>query len=249
MTSELKQMSESLHHVDLSRACFRWKQVSWTQALRTIVKNCYKQHGREDLLYAFEDHITTQHITTTTTHSIAHLVPSQTVVQTISNPDGTVSLIQVSSGPSCGNSLHGCFSLWYKLAPLEDFTTVDFFGASECLKFSCIKCFKNLKLHKEVLIMIWEVLNLGTERPELRYGWMWWLNLKRLWFQEINMSTARLKSGAALLCVLPLPGKQLYFYQTLHLLSENKWAFSIKLLFCSEFSYCSRPVRDQISAQ
>lgn len=78
--------------------------MSWTQALRTIVKNCYKQHGREDLLYAFEDQITTQHVATTTTHSIAHLVPSQTVVQTISNPDGTVSLIQVSSGPSCGNS-------------------------------------------------------------------------------------------------------------------------------------------------
>lgn len=74
------------------------QRVSWTQALRTIVKNCYKQHGREDLLYAFEDHITTQHITTTTTHSIAHLVPSQTVVQTISNPDGTVSLIQVGTG-------------------------------------------------------------------------------------------------------------------------------------------------------
>lgn len=103
MTSELKQMSLSLHHLDLSRADFRWKQVSWTQALRTIVKNCYKQHGREDLLYAFEDQITTQ-VATTTTHSIAHLVPSQTVVQTISNPDGTVSLIQVSSGPSCGNN-------------------------------------------------------------------------------------------------------------------------------------------------
>ncbi|KTG17167.1 hypothetical protein cypCar_00038938, partial [Cyprinus carpio] len=72
-------------------------QVSWTQALRTIVKNCYKQHGREDLLYAFEDQITTQ-VATTTTHSIAHLVPSQTVVQTISNPDGTVSLIQVGTG-------------------------------------------------------------------------------------------------------------------------------------------------------
>lgn len=74
--------------------------MSWTQALRTIVKNCYKQHGREDLLYAFED----QQITTTTAtaqhhltaaQSIAHLVPSQTVVQTINNPDGTVSLIQV----------------------------------------------------------------------------------------------------------------------------------------------------------
>uniref|UniRef100_S4R7I0 Nuclear respiratory factor 1 n=1 Tax=Petromyzon marinus TaxID=7757 RepID=S4R7I0_PETMA len=29
--------------------------VSWTHALRTIVKNCYRQHGREDLLYAFDD--------------------------------------------------------------------------------------------------------------------------------------------------------------------------------------------------
>ncbi|KAK2519342.1 Nrf1 [Columba livia] len=71
------------------------QRVSWTQALRTIVKNCYKQHGREDLLYAFEDQQTQQ---TTTTHSIAHLVPSQTVVQTFSNPDGTVSLIQVGTG-------------------------------------------------------------------------------------------------------------------------------------------------------
>ncbi|XP_067915533.1 nuclear respiratory factor 1 isoform X4 [Heterodontus francisci] len=68
------------------------QRVSWTQALRTIVKNCYKQHGREDLLYAFEDQQTQQQ-----TH-IAHLVPSQTVVQTISNPDGTVSLIQVGTG-------------------------------------------------------------------------------------------------------------------------------------------------------
>ncbi|KAL0963053.1 hypothetical protein UPYG_G00349110 [Umbra pygmaea] len=76
------------------------QRVSWTQALRTIVKNCYKQHGREDLLYAFEDQVQVpQHTTlTTATHSIAHLVPSQTVVQTISNPDGTVSLIQVGTG-------------------------------------------------------------------------------------------------------------------------------------------------------
>ncbi|XP_064200919.1 nuclear respiratory factor 1 isoform X2 [Anguilla rostrata] len=73
------------------------QRVSWTQALRTIVKNCYKQHGREDLLYAFEDQqVSQQHVATTATHSIAHLVPSQTVVQTISNPDGTVSLIQYS---------------------------------------------------------------------------------------------------------------------------------------------------------
>uniref|UniRef100_A0A8D3DKR2 Nuclear respiratory factor 1 n=1 Tax=Scophthalmus maximus TaxID=52904 RepID=A0A8D3DKR2_SCOMX len=77
-------------------------QVSWTQALRTIVKNCYKQHGREDLLYAFEDHQVTTAVTTqhhlATAQSIAHLVPSQTVVQTVNNPDGTVSLIQVGTG-------------------------------------------------------------------------------------------------------------------------------------------------------
>ncbi|KAK2832629.1 hypothetical protein Q7C36_016091 [Tachysurus vachellii] len=82
------------------------QRVSWTQALRTIVKNCYKQHGREDLLYAFEDQqVTPQQVAAAAaaaaaaaTHSIAHLVPSQTVVQTISNPDGTVSLIQVGTG-------------------------------------------------------------------------------------------------------------------------------------------------------
>lgn len=69
--------------------------------MRTIVKNCYKQHGREDLLYAFEDQQVTTATTTqhhlTAAQGIAHLVPSQTVVQTINNPDGTVSLIQVPS--------------------------------------------------------------------------------------------------------------------------------------------------------
>jgi len=76
-------------------------QVSWTQALRTIVKNCYGQHDREDLLYAFEDHqvapsapVQHHHHLAAQSH-ITHLVPSQTVVQTVNNPDGTVSLIQV----------------------------------------------------------------------------------------------------------------------------------------------------------
>ncbi|XP_054580959.1 nuclear respiratory factor 1-like [Eptesicus fuscus] len=72
------------------------QRVSWTQALRTIVKDCYKQHGREDLLHAFEDQQTQAQAAAT--HSVAHLVPSQTVVQTFRNPDGTVSLIQVGTG-------------------------------------------------------------------------------------------------------------------------------------------------------
>uniref|UniRef100_A0A8C7HFD3 Nuclear respiratory factor 1 n=1 Tax=Oncorhynchus kisutch TaxID=8019 RepID=A0A8C7HFD3_ONCKI len=72
--------------------------VSWTQALRTIVRTATRQHGREDLLYAFEDQVPQHTAMTTATHSITHLVPSQTVVQTISNPDGTVSLIQWAQG-------------------------------------------------------------------------------------------------------------------------------------------------------
>lgn len=31
------------------------KQISWTHALRKIVINCYKYHGREDLLPAFSE--------------------------------------------------------------------------------------------------------------------------------------------------------------------------------------------------
>ncbi|XP_038068168.1 DNA-binding protein P3A2-like isoform X2 [Patiria miniata] len=73
------------------------KKVSWTHALRTIVKNCYKHHGREDLLPEFNDDKDVkdliQHQRTQTT-----IIPSHAVVQTINNPDGTVSLIQVDTG-------------------------------------------------------------------------------------------------------------------------------------------------------
>ncbi|XP_033122256.1 DNA-binding protein P3A2-like [Anneissia japonica] len=68
------------------------RKVSWTHALRTIVKNCYKHHGREDLLPDFQETETHHH---QTTHQ---LIPSHTVVQTINNADGTLSLIQVDTG-------------------------------------------------------------------------------------------------------------------------------------------------------
>uniref|UniRef100_UPI00358EA388 nuclear respiratory factor 1-like n=1 Tax=Myxine glutinosa TaxID=7769 RepID=UPI00358EA388 len=71
------------------------QQISWTYALRTIVKNCYKHHGREDLLYPFED--VHPRISTHSSHTLtAQLVP-QAMVQAI-NSDGTVSLIQVDAG-------------------------------------------------------------------------------------------------------------------------------------------------------
>ncbi|XP_001625750.2 nuclear respiratory factor 1 [Nematostella vectensis] len=64
-------------------------KVSWTNALRQIVKNCYKYHGREDLLPLFAENDAVQQ------HQYAH--HPQQMVHTISNADGTVSLIQVDA--------------------------------------------------------------------------------------------------------------------------------------------------------
>jgi nuclear respiratory factor 1 len=63
-------------------------QVSWTHALRTIVRNCYKHHGREDLIPEFADE--------TPPPPSVHF-SGQTMVQTINNPDGTVSIIQIDT--------------------------------------------------------------------------------------------------------------------------------------------------------
>ncbi|KAM7295517.1 DNA-binding protein P3A2 isoform X1 [Ixodes scapularis] len=93
------------------------QKVSWTHALRQIVINCYRYHGREDLLPAFEEDdkdklkgqggagqvvssATETALSTTQgtlyTSPITHYTP--TMVQTINNPDGTVSIIHVDPG-------------------------------------------------------------------------------------------------------------------------------------------------------
>ncbi|XP_072938938.1 DNA-binding protein Ewg isoform X14 [Epargyreus clarus] len=65
------------------------QKMSWTHALRQIVINCYKYHGREDLLPAFTD----DDDKGPPTQPMSQYAPA--VLQTITNPDGTVSLIQV----------------------------------------------------------------------------------------------------------------------------------------------------------
>ncbi|CAG5125586.1 unnamed protein product [Candidula unifasciata] len=72
------------------------KRVSWTEALRTIVKECYKHHGREDLLHVFSDEVSAPSVQTSTQFT-------GTMLQTINNPDGTVSIIHIDTGP--GNSV------------------------------------------------------------------------------------------------------------------------------------------------
>ncbi|XP_026829301.1 DNA-binding protein P3A2 isoform X5 [Ooceraea biroi] len=95
------------------------QKISWTHALRQIVINCYKFHGREDLLPAFneEDDKSNVIIQQATPHSSSHPSHSSSqgqggggqqsqqqtmtaqyptaVLQTITNPDGTVSILQV----------------------------------------------------------------------------------------------------------------------------------------------------------
>lgn len=73
------------------------KRVTWTDALRNIVKNCYKHHGRDDLLHVFnEDGQGMTHVQAATN---AVTPFGGTMVQTINNPDGTVSIIQIETGP------------------------------------------------------------------------------------------------------------------------------------------------------
>ncbi|WAR26159.1 P3A2-like protein [Mya arenaria] len=67
------------------------KRVPWTEALRQIVKNCYMHHGRHDLLQVFKEEpqsgVTVQH----------QQQYAGTMMQTINNPDGSVSIIQIDT--------------------------------------------------------------------------------------------------------------------------------------------------------
>lgn len=66
------------------------KSISWTHALREIVTNCYKYHGRDDLLPKFlEEEETKRAIQNKKVN------PWHGMVQTIANADGTVSLLHV----------------------------------------------------------------------------------------------------------------------------------------------------------
>ncbi|KAK2721022.1 DNA-binding protein P3A2-like isoform X2 [Artemia franciscana] len=80
------------------------QKISWTHALRQIVINCYRYHGREDLLPAFNEeesknsgvkHIKVEESSTEgqTVLNSNHFTPS--MIQTVTNPDGTVSIIQM----------------------------------------------------------------------------------------------------------------------------------------------------------
>ena len=67
-------------------ACFL--QISWTEALRTIVNSCYRYHGRDDLLHVFGD------------QDSPSGQQNRTMYQTINNPDGSVSIIQIEAAPN-----------------------------------------------------------------------------------------------------------------------------------------------------
>lgn len=70
------------------------QKISWTHALRQIVINCYKYHGREDLLPAFNEEDEKANAAATANANISTQY-APTVLHTITNADGTVSIVQV----------------------------------------------------------------------------------------------------------------------------------------------------------
>jgi len=70
------------------------QKISWTHALRQIVINCYKYHGREDLLPAFSEEDEKANVAAMANSNITTQY-APTVLHTITNADGTVSIVQV----------------------------------------------------------------------------------------------------------------------------------------------------------
>lgn len=82
-------------------------QISWTHALRQIVINCYKYHGREDLLPAFseDDDKSNVIIQQATPHSSSHASSSQGQNGGQSQQQQTVGVVRLNSTDSSkGNS-------------------------------------------------------------------------------------------------------------------------------------------------
>jgi len=67
-------------------------QVPWTQALRTIVLNCYRHHGREDLLPSFPSESIKPTLFQLNTGA------GRTLIQAINNPDGSTSYVAIDTG-------------------------------------------------------------------------------------------------------------------------------------------------------
>ncbi|XP_046840579.1 DNA-binding protein P3A2-like isoform X2 [Xenia sp. Carnegie-2017] len=61
-------------------------KLSWTNALKMIVKNCYEYHGRSDLLPDFQD-----------ADAFSGVQSTHPIVHTLTNADGTLSLVQVDA--------------------------------------------------------------------------------------------------------------------------------------------------------
>ncbi|XP_018394359.1 PREDICTED: DNA-binding protein P3A2 isoform X2 [Cyphomyrmex costatus] len=83
------------------------QKISWTHALRQIVINCYKYHGREDLLPAFseDDDKSNTLLQQATPHSSSHPSSSQTQNGGQSQQQQTVGVVRLNSADSSkGNS-------------------------------------------------------------------------------------------------------------------------------------------------
>ncbi|XP_070490464.1 DNA-binding protein P3A2 isoform X4 [Chironomus tepperi] len=108
------------------------QKISWTHALRKIVINCYKYHGREDLLPAFSEEDEKANAIATANANY------QTVLQT--NADGTFSLIQVDPSTLSNNP---------SIITLPDGTTAQVQGVATLREFSYLPNSNSIQLHTQ----------------------------------------------------------------------------------------------------
>ena len=105
-------------------------KVPWTQALRTIVLNCYQHHGREDLLPNFPSEPTKPTLFQLNTGT------GRTLIQAINNPDGTTSYVAIDTGDTAPQT---------ELVALSDGTNARVLHAvclsvSVCLSLNSVCC-------------------------------------------------------------------------------------------------------------
>lgn len=101
-------------------------QISWTHALRQIVINCYKYHGREDLLPAFsEDEEANGTVTAVVSGSSSSNTGSATLVGTAATSTGTATIVGTANRSSVSAATQATVTAQYAPAVLQTISNAD----------------------------------------------------------------------------------------------------------------------------
>ncbi|XP_049832818.1 DNA-binding protein P3A2 [Schistocerca gregaria] len=102
------------------------QKISWTHALRQIVINCYKYHGREDLLPAFsEDEEANGTVTAVVSGSSSSNTGSASLVGTAATSTGTATIVGTANRSSVSAATQATVTAQYAPAVLQTISNAD----------------------------------------------------------------------------------------------------------------------------